>query len=149
MDKVLYQDNAKYDLMFRVVQVLPLAIIVFAYFSEFKWGEQVKYIVMGVVFIIGVAFWLLMPRRFYIMEDRIKFMQGLGLSFSIRYRNIEAIGRNITTKFRLNLSTYRSEPVVLVRKKGMNVAFTPENEDEFIRKCSQAINTWKAGASQQ
>jgi hypothetical protein len=146
MNHVLYQDSARYDLLFRVIQALPLAVIVFAAFSDFKMGEQVKYIVMGVVFIVGLSFWILMPRRFYIMEDRIKFIQGLGLSFNVRYDRIEQARELGRSAFNINLSTSSATPIELVMKKGMNINFSPEDRDEFLKKLNKAISDWRMGS---
>lgn len=148
MNNVLHQDEARYDLLFRVVQVLPLVIIAFAFFSDFKLGEQVKYIVIGIVFVVGFAFWLLMPRRFCIMDDRIKFVQGLGLSFSISYDRIEKARELAKSAFNINLMTSNSTAIELVMIRGTNINFSPVNRDEFINKLNQSINKWKAGAGQ-
>jgi hypothetical protein len=146
MNHVLYQDSARYDLFFRVIQALPLAVIIFAAFSDFKMGEQVKYIVMAVVFVIGLIFWLLMPRRFYIMEDRIKFIQGVGLSFDVHYDRIEAARELGRSGFSINLSTSNTMRVELVMKKGMNINFSPENSDEFIKKLNKTMSDWRSGS---
>jgi hypothetical protein len=141
----IYQDTAKYDMWFKVVLVLPLVVIAFALFSDFKMGEVAKYVVIGVVAVIGLAFWLLMPRRFILMEDRIKFIQGLGLSFNVNYDRIE-IARELTkSSFNINLSTSNVTAIELVVKHGMNINFSPENRDEFIKKLNGALEKWRVG----
>lgn len=145
----IYQDSAKYDMWFKVVLVLPVVVIAFALFADFKMGEETKYIVIAVVAVVGLAFWLFMPRRFIIMEDRIKFIQGIGMSFSVSFDRIEIARELNKSSFNINLSTSNLTAIELVMKRGMNINFSPENRDEFIKKLNESVEKWRAGGGQK
>ena len=143
----IYQDTARYDMWFKVVLLLPAVVIAFAIFGNFKMGEEAKYIVIAVVAVVGLAFWLLMPRRFIIFEDRLKFIQGIGISFSVSFDRIEAARELGKTAFNINLSTSNTTAIELVVKQGMNINFSPEDRDEFIKKLNQSVEKWRAGGA--
>lgn len=145
----IYQDSAKYDLWFKVVLVLPVVVIAFALFADFKMGEETKYIVIAVVAVIGLAFWLLMPRRFLIMEDRLKFIQWIGMSFSVSFDRIKTARELTKSGFNINLSTSNQTAIELVLNRGMNINFSPENRDEFIKKLNKAVEEWRVGGGKK
>jgi hypothetical protein len=145
----IYQDAAKYDIWFKVVLVLPLVVIGFTLFNDFKMGEMVKYIVIAVVAVIGLAFWFSMPRRFIIMEDHLKFILGIGLSFSVSFDRIEFARELNRSAFNINLTTSNVSAVELVVKRGRNINFSPEDRDKFIRQLNQAVEKWRASGGQE
>jgi hypothetical protein len=145
----IYQDTAKYDVLFKVIFVLPIVVIIYALFADFRLGETTKYIVIAVVAVIGLAFWLLMPRRFIILEDRLKIIQGLGLSFSVSFSNIEIARELNRSVFNINLSTSKLTAIELVRKRGRNITFSPEDRDKFIKQLNRAVENWRASGGQE
>jgi hypothetical protein len=142
----IYQDKARWDWWFKVVLILPLVIIAFAFFSDFKMGEVARYVVIAVVVVLGFIFWLVMPRRFFIMEDRIRFVQGLGISFSVPYDRVEIVRELSKSSFNINLTTSNDTAIELVVNRGRNINFSPENRDEFIKKLNDTIKKWKTGS---
>lgn len=149
MSYLIHEDKAKYDTWFKVVLILPVAVIIFAFFSDFKTGDVGKYTVIGIVLLVGIIYWLVMPRRFYIMDDKIKLELGLNLSFSISYDRIETVRELHRSSFNINFATSNLTPIEIVMKKGMNINFSPENRELFIDKCNDAIVKWKAGTGQR
>jgi hypothetical protein len=139
----IYQDTARWDTWFKVVLVLPVVVIGFAIFGNFKLGEEVKYIVIAVVAVIGIAYYLLMPRRFIILEDRLKFIQGLGISFSVSFDRINIARELNRSVFNINLSTSNESAIELVMKRGRNINFSPGDRAKFIRQLNKAVETWR------
>jgi hypothetical protein len=126
-----------------VIFFLPIVVIIYALFADFRFGEETRYIVIAVVAVLGLAFWLLMPRRFIIMEDRLRVIQALGLSFSISFNNIEIARELNKSVFNINLSTSKLTAIELVRKQGRNINFSPEDRDKFIRQLNKAVEKWR------
>jgi hypothetical protein len=145
----IYQDTPRYDTWFKVVLVLPLVVIAFALFSDFKIGEMAKYVVIAVVAVVGLAFWLSMPRRFIIMEDHLKFFLWIGLSFSVPFDRIEVARELNKSAFNINLSTSNTSAVELVVKRGRNINFSPEDRDKFIRQLNKAVEKWREASQTQ
>ena len=143
MDYIISEHKAKYDNWIKTILPLPLAIVLFTSFMLRK-KEPEAILVLGGSFILLIfIFWLIMPRKFLIMSNKMKIILGASVSFNIPYNNIDLVRELGGKNFGINYSTSLKTAVEIVVKKGMNINFSPENRGQFIQDIDKAMEIWR------
>ncbi|OGO18485.1 MAG: hypothetical protein A2Z02_02570 [Chloroflexi bacterium RBG_16_48_7] len=98
----------------------------------------------SIVFVfILLVIWLIMPRKFLIMGDKLKLVMGASLAFNIPYRNIKEIRKPATWDLGVNYITSLKTPLEIAVKKGMNISIAPEDRQAFLDDINRAIQEWR------
>jgi hypothetical protein len=96
---------------------------------------------------ILVLFWLILPRKYQILEEKLRIVLGGPFSFHIPFETIEAAKQLSVAKsatfWGLNFSPTLKNIVGIKRKKGMNVTISPSNPGLFLENLDKAITDWK------
>ena len=142
MDSLVYEDKPLYDIWFRAILGLIVVIVVVPALFLFNSDRETSIGLLGTI-IIAILLWVVLPRKYLILHDRVKIMLGGRLSLTISFDNIEAarIPKGLTMG--INFVTSVKNPVEIVRKKGMNVNISPTNRDLFIENMDKALNNWR------
>ena len=144
MNYVIYEDKARYDSWFKIILGLPIIFILAATYIGSKEPESIIYLA-GAALMMAVIFWLVMPRKFFIMDDKLQIKMGGPFSMKIKYSNIK-IAREMNfkeTNFGMNFATSSKTPIEIIVKKGINLNFSPENRDLFLLNLNEAIKKWQ------
>ena len=144
MNYVIYEDKARYDAWFKIVLGLPIIFILAATYFGSKEPESIIYLT-GAALMIAVIFWLIMPRKFFIMDDKLQIKMGGPFSMKIKYDNIKIV-RKLSfkgTTFGMNFATSSKTPIEIIVKKGINLNFSPENRDQFLQNINEAMKKWQ------
>ena len=150
MESVIYEEKPEYDGWLRGIMALPVFFIL--------WGAYYLYLreiggavgLFATALLMGLIFWAVFPRKYQILDDKIRIALGGQFTFKIPFDNLETAGKPEGVNFGVNfVTTFVSEHVVEIkRKKGMNVNITPSNRDLFLENLNKAIHDWKSGAKQ-
>jgi hypothetical protein len=157
MKRVLYEDSPKYDLWLKIVLAFaPSLVIVLALLTYYgvlpAESEEEARIALAVLFATAIflllLFWAILPRKYQILEDRIKIVLGRPFSFDIGFNTIEETrregGRRIVLAYRgRRFATSAKNIVEIIRGKGMNVTISPRNRELFLQELNKAIANWK------
>jgi len=146
MDSLIYEDKAYHDIWLKVVLALPLAIF-------FIWGlylatsepETAKGLFFTAVF-IAIILWTILPRKYCILDSKVKVVLGGSLSFSIPFDTIEIarIPKGTTVGINLVTSFSSKNAVQIVRKRRLNVNITPSNRELFLENLDRTLNRWRS-----
>ena len=102
-------------------------------------------LIAGIVFVVmgasdRVLFWVIMPTRYQIFEDRLRIKLGGPFAFNIRFDSIVTaepfdklfhIGIGLATSFRGR--------VLIRRKHDMDVTISPSNREAFLEQLAIAM----------
>jgi hypothetical protein len=146
MELTLYEDKPKYDAAFRAILALPvmvLGLVIYVAVTEAR--DEGSVISLGVAAFVLLLLWAVLPRKYVIMDDRLKIGLGGPLAFTFHYRNIKAAVAGSGIMLSLNLVTSMSSQRVayLVRTRGMAVAISPSNRDEFMENLNRALADYR------
>lgn len=158
MDLVLYEDSPKYDPGIKLALVFPVALLlVFGilfyidanYSDVFPEEAEGDSMMAAIVLFADVPFvlfiyWLFLPRKIYILQDRIKVKLGqffLNVPFD-KIKSVRAV-KGIISWFTINAITSYSRQVEIVRKKRLNIRISPSNRDQFLEYVNRAMSDWQ------
>jgi len=137
MSNLLYEDKPKYDIW---IKVLLGGIVAYTFilglFQISESGSEAL-TVFGVALFEVVLFRMILPRRFQILNDKLRIVLGGPLAINIPISDIEEVRSRTGIKafvyFGVRFATSSSHTVEIIRKKGLNMVISPTNDDEFIK----------------
>lgn len=149
MDSVIYEDNPYYDAWFKGILMLPVFFILIGLYSTFT-GQITSAIgLFGIALLMGAIYWAIFPRKYQILDSKLKIVLGGQFSFNVPFDNLETAGKPEGVSLGLNFATtfLTEHAVEIKRKKGMNVNITPKDRDLFLKNLNKAVYDWKRGAA--
>lgn len=148
---LLYEDKPKYDIWAKIMlsfapSLMLLLIVLIEYDLLPTESEEeailAKQILFASIIIILILYWIILPRRFEIHEDKLRIIFGF-FSYSIPLKEIAEIRRAESWKafaYRgLRFTTSIKNIVEIRKKKGINIVISPTNPELFIEFLSNAL----------
>jgi len=141
---LLYEDKPKFDIWIIVILGLPVILMVIPALFMNVSDPETSISLLGTAAFIIVIYWIILPRKYCIMDDKVKIALGGPLALNISFNKIKiareirgiAAGVNFATSFR--------NGVEIVRNRGMNVNITPGNRELFLKKLDEALTEWRS-----
>ena len=139
----MYEHAARYDAWFKALLLIPVCmpLIMFVVLLSNGSNEMLETLIVFVFIVLVI--WLVMPRRYLVMPDRLKMVIGASLAINIPYENIRELRQPATVELGVNFITSLKTPVEIVQKKGLNVAIAPDDRDGFLRDINAAMQQWR------
>jgi len=145
MDTVIYEDNPHYDVWLKGIMMLPAFFLIIGiyYLVTAQVGSAIGLFATGVL--MGAIYWAVFPRKYQILDSKIKIVLGGQFSFNVPFDNLELAGKPEGVSLGINFATtFISEHIVEIkRKKGMKVNITPNDRDLFLENLNKAVYDWK------
>jgi len=146
VDSIIYQDDTNKDIWLKLLLAIPVLIILGTAFYLLITNDVKAAIEMfGVVVLILIIFWLIFPKKYIILDSKVKIVLGGPFSFNIPFKNIKTarIPKGITSGINFPSSFSGKHAVQIVRKKGMNVNITPADRELFLKNLEKAMDDWE------
>jgi hypothetical protein len=140
---LFYQEIPRYGswlkpLLHGLVTIILVLGLVFLFFSI-----EMAVFMFALAAFYGLMFFIILPRRFEIYEDKFRIQLGWPVAVNIPLSNIEQVrpgnAGDVWVYWGIRFGTSTTNVVEIVRKKGLNIIITPENAAEFIDQLNQAI----------
>jgi hypothetical protein len=149
MESVTYEDSPHYDVWFKGIMMLPVFFIVIGLYFLFTAGVAAAIGEFAIAVLMGAIYWALMPRKYQVLNSKLKIVLGGPFSFNVPFDTLETARKPEGVSLGLNFATtFLSEHAVEIkRKKGMTVNITPDNRDLFLENLNKAIYDWKRSAA--
>ena len=158
MDLVLFEDRIKYDLwakaalIFPIIFLLALGILFYidAHYrdvipseSESDSNTAAITIFASVLFVL-VVYWLLLPRKIYVLQDRVKLKVG-EFFWNVPFETIVSVkpAKGIIVWKGFSSITSWSSQVDIIRSKGQNIRISPARREQFLECVERAMSDWK------
>ena len=145
MELIVYEDRPGYGAAFKAILALPIAILLLVSYQAVTGGQAEGSLVgLAVAAAVVLLLWLLMPRRYVVMNDRLKVILGGPFAVTVRYDNIRAVSAPPGPLLTMNLATSLSprRVVYVVCRKGMSLAITPSDRDAFLNHVNTALKSY-------
>jgi hypothetical protein len=158
MDLVLFEDSIEYDVWIKAALVFPIILLIAlgvlfyidAHYSDVVPSESEAESNFGAIILFAsvpfvlVVYWLLLPRKIYVLQDRIKIKLGQ-FYLNVAFDNIESVkpARGIIVFSSFSSITSFSTQVEIIRKRGLNWRVSPSKRDQFLEYVNRAISDWK------
>ncbi|HJX69789.1 MAG TPA: PH domain-containing protein [Dehalococcoidia bacterium] len=100
---------------------------------------------------LPLLYWAIVPRKYQILEDKLKIVLGGPFSFNIGFNTIrEAKGAggkkaiaHTGFNFGINFATSTKNVVEIWRSKKMKMSISPSNGQLFLEELNKGIANWK------
>jgi len=145
MDSVIYEDNPRYDVWLKGIMVLPVFFILIGIYYLFTAQVEAAIGLFATALLMGAIYWAIFPRKYQILDSKIRIILGGQFSFNVPFDNLETAKEPEGVSLGINFATtFMSQHVVEIRrKKGMKVNITPSNRDLFLENLNKAIFDWR------
>jgi len=158
MSLVLFEDSIKYDVWIKAALVFPIILLIAlglffyidAHYSDVVPSESEAESNTGAIILFAsvpfvlVVYWLLLPRKIYVLQDRIKIKLGQ-FFLNVAFDNIESVkpAKGIIIFSSFSSITSFSTQIEIIRKRGLNWRISPSRRDQFLEYVNRAISDWK------
>jgi hypothetical protein len=145
MDSLIYEDKTHKDIWLKLVLAIPVALILVpALYSLANKDSETAMEMFGVVLFILIIFWVIVPRQYLILGDKVKIVFVRPFYFTIPFDTIKTARIAKGSSFGINLPSSLSSKhaVEIVRKKRLGVVITPDNRDLFLETLGKAMRDW-------
>jgi len=158
MNMVLFEDSIEYDLWVKAALVFPIILLIGlgilfyidAHYEDVIPSESEAESNFGAIILFAsvpfvlVVYWLLLPRKIYVLQDRIKIKLGQ-FFLNVGFDNIESVkpARGIIVFSSFSSITSFSTQVEIIRKRGLNWRISPSRRDQFLEHVNRAMSDWK------
>ncbi len=158
MNLVLFEDSIKYDLLVKIALVFPIILLIAlgvlfyidAHYSDVIPSESESESNYGALILFAsvpfvlVVYWLFLPRKVYVLQDRIKIRLGQ-FYLKVGFDNIESVkpARGIILFSSFSSITSFSTQIEIIRKRGLNWRVSPSRRDQFLENVNRAMSDWK------
>jgi hypothetical protein len=145
VDSVIYEDNPRYDVWVKGIMVLPVFFILIGLYYLFTAQVESAIGLFATAVLMGAIYWAVFPRKYQILDSKIKIVLGGQFSFNIPFDTLQTAGKPEGVNLGLNFATtfLSQHAVEIKRKKGMTVNITPNDRDQFLENLNKAVYDWK------
>jgi len=158
MDLVLFEDSIEYDVWIKAALVFPIILLIAlgilfyidAHYSDVIPSESEPESNLGAIILFAsvpfvlVVYWLFLPRKIYVLQDRIKIKLGQ-FFLNVSFDNIESVkpAKGIIIFSSFSSITSFSTQIEIIRKRGLNWRISPSRRDQFLEYVNRAMSDWK------
>ena len=144
---LVYEAAAPYDSWLKFiwfgVPAITLIIAIVLLFID----PTGTWVLLGVTVFYALLFYLIMPRRYQIFEDRLRIVLAGPFGMNIPFRTIKeaitASGSKTMAYSGIRFATSRQNVVEIKRKSGSGVIISPANRDIFLEQLKQAMKAYE------
>ena len=138
----LYEDRARYDYWLRLILFgIPLILLTIGIILMPEDQEGAIAMFSGSLFILSV-FYLVLPKKYQIFDDKLKILLGWPLYVDISLANIVdsriTSGRKAFAYWGICFATSNKSVVEIIRKRGLNIVISPSNGPLFVDRLNEA-----------
>jgi len=147
MESIIYEDSPHYDVWLKGIMMLPVFFIVMGLYYLFTAQVESAIGLFATAVFMGALYWAIFPRKYQVLDSRLRIVLGGPFSFNISFNTLETAGKPEGVSLGLNFATtFISEHIVEIkRKKGMTVNITPDDRELFLENLNKAVYEWKRG----
>jgi hypothetical protein len=138
----LYEDRARYDYWLRLILFgIPVILLMIGIILIPEDKEGAIAIISGSLLIMFL-FYLVLPKKYQIFEDKLKILLGWPLHIDLSLANISdsqiTTGRKVFAYWGLRFATSSKSVVEIIRKRGLNIVISPSNALLFVDRLNEA-----------
>jgi hypothetical protein len=140
---LIYEDKPKYDIWIIAILGLPVLLTIIPALFLNNSDPETSISLLGTAAFIIVIYWIIMPRKYRIMDDKFKIALGGPFALNISFNKIKTAREIKGMAAGINFVTSFKNGVEIVRKRGMNVNITPGDRELFLENMDKALNAWR------
>jgi len=141
---VLYQDDPGWGLFLKLITVIgPAALLASSYYLFSRGETEGGRVLLLEAFIFSAIFLAIFPRSYRIYEDHLRIVLGGPFSIKIGLDKIKSVEVTGKLNFSINFATRMTGIyVAIIMKKGMTIAITPKDNNQFVENANRALSEW-------
>jgi len=145
MVSVIYEDTPRYDTLLKAIMVLPVFFIIVGAYYLATTEVEASISMFAAAILMGAVYWAIFPRKYQVLDSRIRIVLGGPFNFDIPFDNVETARKPEGISLGIKFATCFSgkNTVEIIRKRGMRVAITPGDRDLFLDNLNQVLNDWR------
>jgi hypothetical protein len=138
----LHEDRARYDYWLQLILFgIPLILLTVGIILIPEDREGAIAMFGGSLFVVFL-FYLVLPKKYQIFEDKLKILLGWPLYVDISLTNISdsriTSGSKVFAYWGIRFATSTKSVVEIIRKRGLNIVISPSNGPLFVDRLNEA-----------
>jgi len=158
MDLVLFEDQIKYDLWVKIALAFPVVLLIglgALFYIDANYRDVIRsesetdsntaaLIIFASALFVLVVYWLVLPRKIYILQDRLKLQMGQ-FTWNIPFETVESVKatKGIIAWRSVSSITSYSTQIEIIRSRGQNVRISPDRREQFLEYVERALYDWR------
>jgi len=145
VNSIVYEDKPQYDVWLKAIMLLPLFFVIAGVFYLAATDTKTAISMFATAILMAAIYWAVFPRKYCILESKVKIVLGGPFSFDIPFDTIETAITPKGISFGINLpSSFSSKNTVqIVRRRKLDVSITPSDPELFIDNLNKALDEWR------
>ena len=145
MDSIIHEDAPRYDVWLKAIMLLPVFFLVIGAYYLIIAQTEAAISMFAATLLMGAIYWAVFPRKYLILDSKVKIALGGPFSVSIPFSNLETARKPEGISLGLNFATtlLSQHAVQIKTKKGWNVNITPRDRELFLENLNKALNDWR------
>ena len=143
---MIYEDTPRYDVWLKAIMLLPLFLVLIGAFHLTASEPESAIGMFATAVLMSAIYWAVFPRKYRILESKVKIVLGGPFSFNIPFDTIETArapkGASVGLNFPSSFSGKNA--VQIVRRKRLSVNITPSDRELFLENLDKALNNWRS-----
>lgn len=144
MAYAVYEDKPNIGKLLMAVLGLPVVIFLIIAIVLLPAEPETGFALAGTAVLISIIFWIVLPRKYVVYEDKVKIVLGGPLSVGIPFKNIRTarIPKGVFTTGVNWVTSFKNE-LQIVTRRGWNINITPGDRDQFLEHLNKALEEWR------
>jgi hypothetical protein len=144
MDSIIYEDIPRYDVYIKAIMLLPVFFVILGIYYLITGQVETAIGMFATTILMAAIYWAIFPRKYLILDSKIRIALGGPFSFNIPFDNLETVRAPKGATFSINFATtfFSQHAVEINRKRGLNVNITPSNRELFLENLNKALAEW-------
>jgi hypothetical protein len=125
--------------------ILPVFFVVGGAYYLATADDEASISMFATAALMGAIYWAVFPRKYQILENRIRIVLGGPFHLDIPLDSVETAREPKGASLGINFATCFSSKnaVEIIKKRGMRVNITPSDRDLFLENLNKALYDWK------
>jgi hypothetical protein len=123
--------------------IIPALLFAFSIYLWFSSEDSGSLELLVISVIMGLIIWIIIPRKYQVFEDYLRIVFIGPFAIKIGFKQISKIEVTARPAFTINLvSRIARNYVIIVKKKGLSIAITPNSNELFADNANRALSQW-------
>lgn len=144
----MHEDTPRYALWLKLLLGGMLALTLTSAVVLLSLGEsEGAYAMFAATTIQAAVFHAMLPRRYQVLNDRVRIVLGWPFAKSIRFSTVQEVrpasGCKAMAYHGMRFTTSTRGVVEIVRSRGLDVVITPGDPDVFTEQANRALKAFR------
>jgi hypothetical protein len=139
----IHEEKVEYDGWLKIIYVIPFGLFIAALLFALNGDLEVFSVLLGEGVFIWLIYYLIMPRKYQIYQDKLRIVLGGPFALNIQLKTIKEVmhvaGSKAYVYSGARFATSSRYVIQIVRNGGLNYLISPQNGELFLEQLNLTL----------